>query len=236
MSAIITDQLRILNAKNFVAAATSSSNSYYTFVGLPNATDYDANWDSLPPAPKDNFDQENDYWDTAIALKKIKSDDVKQVVGKITWTSGVTYDMYRDNISRTNLSKPSNATSLYSANYYVVNSDYKVYICLQNGTDPENPEGKPSLDEPTFTDLEPRSAGNSGDGYIWKYLYTLNSSDVIKFDLLNYIPVPIDWDTNPLYYAIKNNAQNIGQIKIYNKSLSAAEVKQNYNATKKRYL
>jgi hypothetical protein len=29
---------------------------------------------------------------------------------------------------------------------------------------------------------------------------------------------------------------NIGQIKIYNKSLSAAEVLQNYNATKKRYL
>ena len=40
MSAIITDQLRILNAKNFVLDATSSDNSYYSFVGLPNATDY----------------------------------------------------------------------------------------------------------------------------------------------------------------------------------------------------
>ena len=40
MSAIITDQLRILNAKNFVSAATSSVNSYYAFVGLPNATYY----------------------------------------------------------------------------------------------------------------------------------------------------------------------------------------------------
>jgi hypothetical protein len=29
---------------------------------------------------------------------------------------------------------------------------------------------------------------------------------------------------------------NIGQIKIYNKALSAQEVKQNYNATKKRYI
>jgi hypothetical protein len=31
-------------------------------------------------------------------------------------------------------------------------------------------------------------------------------------------------------------AGNIGQIKIYNKSLSAQEIRQNYNATKKRYL
>ena len=123
MSAIITDQLRILNAKSFVSVATSSSNSYYAFVGLPNATDYSSTWDVTPPAPKDNFDQENDYWDTMIALKKIGEDDVKQVVRKVTWQSGTTYDMYRHDISRTNTTKPSGATSLYSANYYVVNSD-----------------------------------------------------------------------------------------------------------------
>jgi len=214
MSAIITDQLRILNAKNFVAAATSSANSYYAFVGLPNATNYSSNWDINPPAPKDNFDQENDYWDTAIALKKINSSDVKQVIRKITWTSGTTYDMYRHDISRTNLSKPSGATSLYSSNFYVVNSDYKVYICLYNGIDPENPEGKPSLDEPTFTDLEPRSAGNSGDGYIWKYLYTIKPSDIVKFDSINFMPVPTDWETNSTDSAVRNNASTSGQLKI----------------------
>ena len=76
---------------------------------------------------------------------------------EMTWTSGTTYDMYRHDISRTTTSKPSGATSLYNANYYVVNEDYKVYICLQNGTNPENPSGRPSLDQPTFTDLEPRA-------------------------------------------------------------------------------
>jgi hypothetical protein len=214
MSAIITDQLRILNAKNFVSAATSSANSYYAFVGLPNATDYSPTWDVTPPAPKDNFSEENDYWDTMIALKKINASDICQVVRKNTWTSGITYDMYRHDISRTNTSKPSGATSLYSANYYVVNSDYKVYICLNNGVSPENPEGRPSLDEPTFTDLEPRSAGNSGDGYIWKYLYTIKPSDIIKFDSLNFIPVPKDWETNTTDSAVRNNATTSGQLKI----------------------
>jgi len=214
MSAIITDQLRILNAKSFVAAATTTDNSFYSFIALPNATDYDSNWDVSPPAPKDNFDQENDYWDTMIALKKITDSDVRQVIRKITWTSGTTYDMYRHDISRTNTSKPSGATSLYSANFYVVNSDYKVYICLYNGIDPENPEGKSSLDEPTFTDLEPRTAGISGDGYIWKYLYTIKPSEIVKFDSINFMPVPRNWQTDEDNASVRENAATSEQLKI----------------------
>ena len=214
MAAIITDQLRILNAKNFVAGVASTANSYYTFVGLPNATDYDSDWESTPPAPVDNFNNENDYWDTMIALKKISKSDVRQVVRKLTWTSGTTYDMYRSDISATNVSKPSDAVNLYDANYYVLNSDYRVYECLQNGTDPDNPSGRPSLDEPTFTDLEPREAGSSGDGYIWKYLYTISPSDIVKFDSTNYMPVPQDWATNSNDAAVRKNAASSGDIKI----------------------
>ena len=214
MSAIITDQLRILNAKEFVASVASTSNSYYTFVGLPNPTQVSSTWDISPPDPRDNFDEENNYWDTMIALKKVNSSDVKQVVRKVTWQSGVTYDMYRHDIKAENPSKPSNAISLYDANYYVVNSDYKVYICLQNGTNPENPSGRASLDEPTFTDLEPREAGTSGDGYIWKYLYTIKPSDIIKFDSTNFIPVPTDWETSTDNAAVRDNASSSGQLKI----------------------
>ena len=214
MSAIITDQLRILNAKNFVSTATSSANSYYAFVGLPNATNYSSTWDANPPSPKDSFDQEDDYWDTMIALKKITSADVRMVVSKHTWTSGITYDMYRGDISRTNTAKPSGATNLYSAKYFIVNEDYKVYICLQNGTDPENTSGRPSLDQPTFTDLEPKSAGDSGDGYVWKYLYTIKPSDIAKFDSTNFMPVPTDWETSSDNAAVRDNASSSGQLKI----------------------
>jgi hypothetical protein len=214
MAAIKTDQLRIKDAKRFVNAVASGEDIYYTFIGLPNAVSYNQDWDTNPTAPKDSFDQENDYWDTMLALKRVTPTSVKQVVRKVTWTPGTTYDMYRHDITRTNLSKPSNATTLYSANYFVVNEDYKVYICLYNGSDPENPDGRPSLSQPTFTDLEPRKAGESGDGYIWKYLYTVKPSDIIKFDSTNYLPVPNDWDTNSEYAAVRNNAINGGQLKI----------------------
>ena len=213
MAAIITDQVRILNAKNFVAGVKNSSNSYYSFVGLPNPTDYQSNWDSSPPAPKDSFDQENDYWDSMIALKKITAADVKQVVPKRTWTSGTVYDMYRHDYSRTNTAAVSGATTLYLANYFVINKDFRVYICLNNGISPENPDGKPSLTEPTFTDLEPRSAGTGGDGYIWKYLYTISPSDVVKFESTDYMPVPADWSTSADNASVRDNAVD-GSIKI----------------------
>ena len=211
MAAIITDQIRVLNAKNFVSDV--GINTYYSFIGLPNPADYQSDWNNNPPSPKDNFDQENDYWDTMIALKKINTSDVRQVVPKRQWSSGTTYDYYRHDYSRSNTAKVSGATNLYSASYFVMNEDYQVYICLQNGTDPDNPSGRPSLDEPTFTDLEPRSAGTSGDGYIWKYLFRIKPSEIVKFETTDYIPVPSDWSTSTDNAAVRDNAVD-GSIKI----------------------
>ena len=213
MAAIITDQIRILNAKNFVAGVSTSTNSYYSFVGLTDPTAIQSDWDNDPPSPIDNFTNHNDFWDTAIALKKINASDVKQVVKKNSWTSGTTYDYYRHDYSITNPPKHAQGTSLYSSNYFVLNSDFRVYICLKNGTSPEQPDGKPSLDEPTFTDLEPKAAGTSGDGYIWKYLYTIKPSELVKFDSTEYMPVPADWATGSDNSAVRDNAVD-GGIKV----------------------
>jgi hypothetical protein len=213
MAAIITDQIRILNAKNFIAGVTTSTNTYYTFIGLPNPTSIQSDWDLNPPPPKDNFNEENDYWDTMIALKKINRDDVRQVIKKRTWSSGTTFDMYRHDYTASKTAAISGSPNLYSASYYVLNSDYRVYICLNNGTDPDNSSGRPSLDEPLFTDLEPRAAGLSGDGYIWKYLYTIKPSDIIKFESTEFMPVPENWESSVTNSPIRNNAVD-GSIKI----------------------
>ena len=77
-----------------------------------------------------------------------------------------------------------------------MNEDYRVYICIENGSSGTNPKGNVSQDQPTFTDLEPSRAGDSGDGYIWKYLFTISPSDIIKFDSTDYITVPNNWDTS----------------------------------------
>lgn len=213
MAAIKTDKLRINNAKQFYGNIASSLNTYYAFIGLLNPSDYKSDWDQNPKIPEDNFSQENDYWDTMIALKKIKADDARMIVRKITWSSGTTYDMYRHDISINKKSKPSNATSLFTSNYYVINENYDVYICLNNGISPEYPSGRPSLDQPFFKDLEPSVAGVSGDGYVWKYLFTIKPSDIIKFDSKFYIPLPKEWGIDTQTALIKNNAATSGQLK-----------------------
>ncbi len=220
MPAIITDKLRINNAKSFVQKISSEVSSYYSFIGLPNPEEIKLDWNQFPPSPKDSFNEENNYWDTIVALKKITSGDVRQLVRKVEWNSGDIYDMYRHDITRDIVpidkrSKPSNSTTLYLANYYVVNSDFRVYICLFNGASPENNfQGVPSLDEPQFTDLDPRPAGTSGDGYIWKYLYTIKPSEIIKFDSIDYIPVPKNWGEEGESVTVKQHAQTSDQIKI----------------------
>jgi len=216
MSAIITDQFRISSALDFIDRIKTSRDSYYLFTGLSNPEEYSETWNTNPLPFKDSFDEENKIWETMFSLKKISSDDVRPVIRRYDWTSGETYDMYHHKIDVSNPSFSTNSISLYSSKYFVINKDFRVYICLNNGFDPQNRRGRPSLDEPNFVDLEPRSAGTSGDGYVWKYLYTIKPSEVLKFDSTNYIPVPIDWFTSNDYKEIRENAlpsSGSGQLK-----------------------
>lgn len=219
MPAIISDQFRIMNAETFTKSLVgvgSTANTYYTFIGQPNALNSQANGSSswgegLPPL--DGFKEEDEIKETIISMKKVTGSDVRRMVRKNTWGSGTTYEMYRHDYTIYNLSPITNSPSLYDANYYVINEDLRVYICLQNGTDPENTKGKPSVDQPDFVDLEPRPAGTSGDGYIWKYLYTIKPSEIVKFDSIEFIPVPEDWGKVGESISTKNNAIN-GRVQI----------------------
>jgi len=212
MPAIISDQFRILNAETFVKSFVGigqTLNRYYTFIGQPNSSNPLAGGSSswgTGPSPLDGFKEENDIKDTIIAMKQITTDDVRRMIRKVTWTAGTTYEMYKNNYSIYNLTPATNQSSLYESNYYVINEDLRVYICIQNGSNPENPTGRPSYDQPTFIDLEPRAAGTSGDGYIWKYLYTIKPSEIVKFDSIEFIPVPENWGTSGESIATQSNA------------------------------
>ena len=211
MPAIITDQFRILNAETFVQSLTgigTTANYYYTFLGHPNPRNVEidnygaTDWIINPPDPKDSFEQENTYHDSMLFLKRVNSSDVSRIIPRYDWSTGVTYDMYRNNYDINNGAPQSNSKTLYGAKYVVVNSEFKVYICLNNGSEPGNTAGKPSLVEPNFVSTDPQS---QTDGYLWKYLYTITPADVIKFSTEKYIPVPKEWgDVSTL--AVKNAA------------------------------
>ena len=199
MSAIVTDQFRILNASNFVGSVSNTDNSFYVFLSLVNPTSVgfgrSTTWDTNTPSPIDNFSYLNHVRDTMIFGKKITTNDIRRLVRRVDWSQGSVYEMYRHDYSVSNPSPQTNSTRLYDANYYVMNSDFRVYVCIDNGSSGTNVGGNFSQDEPTFVDLEPSKSGESGDGYIWKYLFTVTPSDIIKFDSIEYIPISNNWST-----------------------------------------
>lgn len=200
MAAIVTDQFRILNASNFIDSIKDTNNSYYIFVGLSNASGVGfgrtSDWDTNTPNAIDNVSYLNHYKSTVLYGKKITSANVRRVVKNNTWISGQKYEMYRHDYSVLNPSPITNSLRLYDALYYVVNSEYKVYICIDNGSsgsvNSPNYTGNASIIEPTHTDFEPVKYT---DGYSWKYLYSISPSDIIKFDSTEYVAVPNDWKT-----------------------------------------
>jgi len=212
MPAIVTDQFRILNASNFIESIENENNSYYAFLGLANPTEgggadgsgvgigrsstWNDNTDTSVPSPIDNLQYRTLYRDTSLFAKKITSSNVRRVVKKHDWIANTKYDMYRHDYSVSKNPAPGGGSGLYNTNYYVINSDFRVYICIDNGSSGDLVDGKGSLDEPTFTDVEPSAAGTQGDGYIWKYLYTVSPSDIVKFDSTEYIVLPSNWSTS----------------------------------------
>ena len=242
MAAVVTDQFRISNASNFVDSVANTSNSYYVFLGLPNPsnpvsgfgrTTSDSEWNSNTPTPTDNLQFTSHFRDTSLFGKKVTTSNVRRLIRKVSWSANTRYDMYRHDYSISNPAPNSNLARLYDTNYYVINSDFRVYVCIDNGSSGDNLKGNVSKDEPTFTDLEPTAAGTSGDGYVWKYLFSVAPSDIIKFDSTDYVVVPNDWatTTDSQIQSVReagDSSVNLNQIK-------KAKLNWMYNATRIMY-
>ena len=188
MPAIITNKFRINNAEQFLESFTEASpNIYYLGIGKPQAhatqTRGDSRTENLgtdtsPLTPEDSVSNEFYTFDDALAAKKITSSDIQQVIPRRNWTTGTTYDYYRHDygarITGTTTTQTANsgASSLFDATFYVVTSAYNVYKVLDNNGDAA------STVEPTGTST---SILTTGDGYKWKYMYTLSASQQANF-------------------------------------------------------
>ncbi len=188
MPAIITNKFRINNAEQFLESFTESSpNIYYLGIGKPQAhatqtrgdlRTENQGTDTAPLTPEDSIANEFFTFDDALAAKKITSSDIQQVVPRRDWTTGTVYDYYRHDYgarvtgTTTTQSANSGATALLDSTFYVVSSAYNVYKVLDNNGDAA------STVEPTGTST---SILTTGDGYKWKYMYTLSAAQQSNF-------------------------------------------------------
>jgi hypothetical protein len=170
MAAIITKDIRLHNARQFNEAVTESANtSLYMFVGKPSS------WpnESAPDTPLDTYRGQIDIWDNMIALKRITGGDITFAIPRNNWTTGTRYNTYSDAVP---------AANLFASRYVVVNSNYLVYKCLGNAN-------TTSTVEPTGTGQTANNILNTSDGYIWKYMYTSDTANVLKFATTSFFPI-----------------------------------------------
>ncbi len=192
MAAIITNKFRINNAEQFVESfSETAATTYYLFIGRSHswATDTDGQGrsinegtDASPPTPNDDITSEFYNYDDMLGAKLLTSSDVSHVIPRRNWTTGTTYDMYEHNIGSSNAAN-SGATNLFDSTFFVMNSSFAVYKVIEN-------------DGATASTVEPTSTSNSifetSDGYRWKYMYSLTSSETLNFMSTDFIHVSTD--------------------------------------------
>ena len=199
MPAIVTNKFRIHNAEQFTESFSEASpNVYYLGIGRPQAfgtlTRGDSRTtnegsDASPLTPVDSVQDEFFYFDDLLAAKRVTSSDILNVVPRRNWTTGTVYDYYRHDYGNritgttTTQTADSGASILYDATFYVMNSNFDVYKCLDNNA------GANSTVEPT-TVLTPIQT--TGDGYKWKYMYSLSAAQQTNFLSTDFMAVATD--------------------------------------------
>jgi hypothetical protein len=175
MSFLLKDTIHQSLAETVYNEILSRRSSYYYFIG--NIIEWAD--ENNPPAPEATQDYEYDTRNNIIAIKKINVKDASLVVPRRDWVSGTVYDQYDGNYSASYPAE-SGATKLKDAAFYVLSSDFNVYVCLFNNN------GANSTIEPEYTDATPIT---TADGYVWKYLYTIPLSLRNRFLTTAYMPV-----------------------------------------------
>jgi hypothetical protein len=82
-----------------------------------------------------------------------------------------------------------------------MNSAYEVFKCLYNGEDPSNTTGQNATEEPLVSGGNYDSATGlytetTGAKYIWKYMYTIPTDDVLKFLSSDFMPIVLPANTS----------------------------------------
>lgn len=198
--AIVKHKTKAQTCASYASRVASGGASLYFHFGNPVswATVPGGSYnDTTPPSPKDSLLNEKQVWDGIIGLKKITSSDIKRGIKRLNWTMGDYYDMYRDDYDGTTVTGVSlvgeytntKPLSLARSNNLVLVDDegtYKLYRCIDNRS---STTGNPlqSTTKPTFTT---DSITTLSDGYKWKFVGELSSTDVDDYLTAGHCPIP----------------------------------------------
>lgn len=160
---------------NYVSNPGDTS-GMYIFAANPNP------WpgsDVTIPFPDNTPSQVVNVYNNMIFGKKVQPNQVFVMIPRYDWEAGTVFTMYTD----------TDANLFFEEFYTVVNSssEYFVFKCLDNNN------GSPSTEAPNFSDTSPQDTYyQTSDGYLWKYMYTIDRSTFKSIATSNFVPIVID--------------------------------------------
>lgn len=170
MNSIVPRRLRLLAARKFIASVTAEAGPYYVWVG--NQPDGSI----TKPVYDDVFDVSVEPYNGMVFGSAVTSNDVSLMVREIPYVANVVYTQYDD-------SDPE----IFDKDFYVTvtSGDFiHTFKCLYNNG------GAPSTAAPDIGDVDPGDiVYQTSDGYQWKYMYTIEDVDVLKFSSPGFVPI-----------------------------------------------
>lgn len=177
MTSLLTINHYLEETNNFVQEIGSSNSAHYFYAARPQpwSNTSGGNDDTAWQAPNNSVSQvELEVFDDLVFGKMINSSDVNRVIPKYEWASNTVYSRY-----------DQNDANLYSKNFYVVTTgvddEYNVFKCIDNNGNTVS-SIKPTLQSTT-------GVFKTGDGYTWKYMYTVDIQSNTRFTTAGFIPV-----------------------------------------------
>lgn len=150
--------------------------------------------------------EKRDFQRRVIFGNKVSEDNIRYMFYKNAWLTGTIYDDFDDT---QDISTLNNIVTVSNSE-----GDYEVFKCLENNN------GSASTSTPSFTGVDPNSYEQifSGDGYVWKYLFTVSAGDDIVFGTNDSLPLPYpSYGNTDVIAAAK---ENISQIIIENTQIN----------------
>ena len=178
---LITNKLKLLFAEQFYFALCECSNTTFHMIG-GNLTPFEG---TVPTPGRSVYESFYQTHDELLFGKRIQPEDVSYMIRNLQWTAGTKYAMYDDKDN-----------DMQDKQFFVISDQedgsYGVFKCIYKNplTDPVSVY-KPLVNQTTPSD----EVYITGDGYHWKYMFTIDATTYNKFATSTHAPVVINTET-----------------------------------------
>ena len=156
----------LYTGSNSISADAINANLY---LGIGKQVEWDD--PAVPPVPDMTPAGLDSDFDEMTALLQVGADNIRLGIRRNGWTNGQVYSQY----------DPTQVQTSYANPIYVLVDDTVIYLCLDNNN------GAPSTESPSGIGQAPIE---TADGYIWRYIGTINAKELYDFGTATFVPTP----------------------------------------------